>query len=140
MTWKDITAAFAEAVSSRRWPNIRTFTDEGVYILNDRDRWKMNYATVILDLQSATVNIDTTLYNVVLWYIDRQREDRTDINSIISDAVATLGELVNFVRTHYDGVFIGDTASAVPFQDRFADECAGASLTFSISTLNTSIC
>lgn len=140
MTWKDITAAFADAVNSGRWSNIRAFTDEGVYILNDRDRWKMNYATVILDLQSATVNADTTLYNVMLWYIDRQREDRTDINSIISDAVTTLGELVNFVRTHCDGVFIGDTANATPFQDRFADECAGASLSFSISTLNASIC
>lgn len=140
MTWKDITAAFAEAINSGRWPNIRAFTDEGVYILNDRDRWKMNYATVILDLQSATVGVDTTAYNVMLWYIDRQREDRTDINTIISDAVTTLGELVNFVRTHCDGVFIGDIANALPFQDRFADECAGASLTFSISTLNVSIC
>lgn len=140
MTWKDITAAFAEAVNSGRWPNIRTFTDEGVYILNDRDRWKMNYATVILDLQSATVNIDTTTYNVMLWYIDRQREDRTDINSIISDAVTTLGELANFVRGHCDGIFIAEAANATPFQDRFADECAGASLSFAISTLNASIC
>ena len=140
MTWKDITAAFAEAASSGRWPNIRAISDEGVFILNDRDRWKMNYATVILDLQSATVETDTTTYNVMLWYIDRQREDRTDINSIISDAVTTLGELVNFIGTRCEGVFVGDTANATPFQDRFADECAGASLSFSISTLNAFIC
>lgn len=140
MTWKDITAAFAEAADSGRWPNIRTFTDEGIFILNDRDRWKMNYATLILDLQSATVQQDTSTYNVMLWYIDRQREDRTDINSIISDAITTLGELVNFVGMRCEGIYLGSPATATPFQDRFADECAGASLSFSISTLNASIC
>ena len=140
MTWKDITAAFAEAASSGRGPNIRAFSDEGVYILNDRDRWKMNYATVILDLQGATVEMDTTTYNVMLWYIDRQREDRTDINEIISEAIATLSEMSHFVSNNADGIFIAAPSTATPFQDRFADECAGASLSLAITTLNTAIC
>lgn len=140
MTWKDITAAFAEAVSSGRWPNIRAFSDEGVYILNDRDNWKMNYATVILDLQSANVADSTTTYNVVLWYIDRQRQDRKDINEIISEAIATLSELAHFVNNQTDGIYIADPSVATPFQDRFADECAGASLSLAITCLNSSIC
>lgn len=140
MTWKDITHAFAEAVSSGRWPNIRAFSDEGVFILNDRDNWKMNYATVILDLQNANVSESTTTYNVMLWYIDRQREDRTDINEIISEGIATLSEMVNFINNHLDGVYIAEPSVATPFQDRFADECAGASLSLSITALNSSIC
>lgn len=140
MTWKDITAAFAQAASSGRWPNIRAFSDEGVYILNDRDRWKMNYATVILDLQGATVEVDTTTYNVMLWYIDRQRQDRTDINEIISEGIATLSEMAHFVCNNADGIYIASPSQATPFQDRFADECAGASLSLAITTLNTSIC
>lgn len=140
MTWKDITAAFAEATRSGMWPNIRAYTDEGILLLNDRDRWKMNYAIVVLDLQYATVARDTTTYQVMLWYIDRQREDRQDINVIISEAISTLGAIVHFVERNFDGLFISADATATPFQDRFVDECAGASLSLSITTLNPSIC
>ena len=140
MTWKDITAAFAQASRSGMWPNIRTFTDEGITVLLDRDRWKNNYAAVVLDLQTATVARDTTTYQVMLWYVDRQREDRRDINEIISEAITTLGEMVNFVDRNYDALFIDSNATATPFQDRFVDECAGAALSLSITTLNPSIC
>lgn len=140
MTWKDITAAFAQASRSGMWPNIRTFTDEGITVLLDRDRWKNNYAAVVLDLQTATVARDTTTYQVMLWYVDRQREDRRDINEIISVAITTLGEMVNFVDRHFDALFIDSNATATPFQDRFVDECAGAALSLSITTLNPSIC
>lgn len=140
MNWKDVTNAFGVAATSGLWPNVRAFSDEGVYILNDRDNWRMNYATVILDLQTATVNEDTTTYNVMLWYIDRQKADRSDINGIIADAISTLGEMSNWVLHKLEGISISHPMTATPFQDRFADECAGASLSLNITITNNSIC
>lgn len=140
MTWKDIAATIKSAALSGMWPNIRAFYEDGVFVLNDRDNWKMNYATVILDLQSATVSEDTTTFNVLLWYIDRQKEDRSDINNILSDAIMTLGEMANWLRYHLDGVFLTSDMTATPFQDRFADECAGASLSINLATFHNKLC
>lgn len=140
MNWKDISATVKSAALSGLWPNIRAFFDEGVYILNDRDNWKMNYATVILDLQSATVTEDTTTFNVLLWYIDRQKEDRSDINNILSDAIMTLGEMANWLRYNLDGVFITSDMIVTPFQDKFADECAGASISIHFSSVHNKLC
>ena len=140
MTWKDIAASVKSAALSGLWPNIRAFYDEGVYILNERDNWKMNYATVILDLQSATVTEDTTTFNVLLWYIDRQKEDRSDINNILSDAIMTLGEMANWMRYNLQDVFITTDMIVTPFQDRFADECAGASISINLSTVHNKLC
>lgn len=140
MTWKDITNALRAVVMGGLWPNVRDFYDQGIYILNDRDKWKMNYATVIVDLQSATVTEDLTIFNVMLWYIDRQKEDRTDTNDILADAISTLGEMANWLRYNVDDVFITADMIATPFQDRFADECAGASLSLSIATHHNKLC
>lgn len=140
MNWKDITNALRAVVMGGLWPNVRDFYDQGIYILNDRDKWKMNYATVIVDLQSATVTEDLTIFNVMLWYIDRQKEDRTDTNDILADAISTLGEMANWLRYNVDDVFITADMIATPFQDRFADECAGASLSLSIATHHNKLC
>lgn len=138
MNWIDITNAFRDAASSGKWPNVKAYTDEGVYLLNDRDNWHLNYATIILDLENAEISTDTTKFNGVLWYIDRQERGRKDINNIISDAIATLGEMARYIANTND--FDLTIGLATPFQDRFADECAGASLSLSVTIVNNSIC
>jgi len=138
MNWIDITNAFRDSCESGKWPNIKAYTDEGVYILNDRENWHLNYATVILDLQNAEITDNYTTFNVMLWYIDRQERGRKDINNIISDAIATLGEMSIYTARMND--FALSSSTATPFQDRFADECAGASLSLSITIPNNPIC
>lgn len=138
MNWIDVSNAFRAACESGRWMNVKAYTDEGVYLLNDRDNWHLNYATIILDLENAEITNDYTKFNIIVWYIDRQERGRKDINNIISDAIATLGEMARYVANTND--FDLEFGLATPFQDRFADECAGASLSLSVTIVNNPIC
>ena len=64
-------------------------------------------------------------YTTYIWYVDRTKQDNTDVKTIQSDAVLTLQALVNNI---IEATGISADFSINVFEQKFSDYCAGAEL------------
>lgn len=64
-------------------------------------------------------------YTAYIWYVDRTKQDNTDVKTIQSDAVLTLQALVNDI---IEATGISADFSINVFEQKFSDYCAGAEL------------
>lgn len=64
-------------------------------------------------------------YTTYIWYVDRTKQDNTDVKTIQSDAVLTLQALVNDI---IEETGLSADFSINVFEQKFSDYCAGAEL------------
>lgn len=72
-------------------------------------------------------------YTTYIWYVDRTKQDNTDVKTIQSDAVLTLQALVNNI---IEATGISADFSINVFEQKFSDYCAGAELQVNINVYN----
>lgn len=72
-------------------------------------------------------------YVAYIWYVDRTKQDNTDVKTIQSDAVLTLHALVNDI---IEATGISANFSINVIEQKFSDYCAGAELQVSINVYN----
>lgn len=72
-------------------------------------------------------------YTTYIWYVDRTKQDNTDVKTIQSDAVLTLQALVNDI---FDATGISADFSINVIEQKFSDYCAGAELQVNINVYN----
>ena len=72
-------------------------------------------------------------YTTYIWYVDRTKQDNTDVKTIQSDAVLTLHALINDI---FEATGISADFSINVFEQKFSDYCAGAELQVNINVYN----
>ena len=72
-------------------------------------------------------------YTTYIWYVDRTKQDNTDVKTIQSDAVLTLHALINDI---IEATGISADFSINVFEQKFSDYCAGAELQVNINVYN----
>lgn len=72
-------------------------------------------------------------YTAYIWYVDRTKQDNTDVKTIQSDAVLTLHALVNDI---IEETGLSADFSINVFEQKFSDYCAGAELQVNINVYN----
>lgn len=72
-------------------------------------------------------------YTTYIWYVDRTKQDNTDVKTIQSDAVLTLHALINDI---IEATGISADFSINVIEQKFSDYCAGAELQVNINVYN----
>lgn len=102
---------------------VRSAYDGDVYTIWNTNEIK--YASFVVSISSATKNDNLREYNLVLYYGDRLIQSNSNKNSIFDDAFNTLQSVINKINT-IDGLEIEDNYIFRPFEQKFADDLAGA--------------
>lgn len=112
-----------EAVSLQQ-PVIKTVVENDVFRLNSLPDVK--YGVFAWTQSTHTGNPDTSLrrFAFTLFYVDRLRTDKKNEIEVQSVGVDTLGNIIRIMCEEY-GADVADY-QITTFNQRFADECAGA--------------
>lgn len=105
-----------------------SFFSKDVYQINFKET---SYSVINLFIESVEVYENTQVYNMVIYYIDRLTEDRSNEIQVQSDGILYLMEILNSVDTVLNYPF-----NMTPFTESFADNCAGVFCRFNITTKN----
>lgn len=124
---------------AKQQPNINGVVESGdVFDLN-KDSYEQQYAAFCVTQQTHDVGLEFTTYSFTLFYVDRLTLDKNNKLEVQSSATEFFANLMKTMSEKYPG--LEWTSGAVTtFAQRFSAECAGAFMTMSITTTNTSLC
>lgn len=118
-------------------PCVSMIVEQDIYRLNELANRR--YGVFAYTEGVHPVNLDSSFdeYRLVLFYVDRIREDQDNTLEIHSTGIDTIG---NVLRGMMNRDFEVSQYSVQPFTERFKDNCAGVFAEVSISSLRGSIC
>lgn len=96
------------------------------------------YPCVFLTVQTVVPNNDMLTINGTLFYVDRMLTNAVNKNEIISNGITILSQI--FQKLLEDTVVMDRVSSFTPFDEKFADICAGVFASFSATIPNDIIC
>lgn len=96
------------------------------------------YPCVFLTVQTVVPNNDMLTINGTLFYVDRMLTNNVNKNEIISNGITILSQI--FQKLLEDTVVMDRVSSYTPFDEKFADICAGVFASFSATIPNDIIC
>ena len=117
---------------STQHPLVNDSITGDVYRLNSETH---KYPLTCCGVQNISKQPNTITYNCYIYYVDRLQESHNNETEIHSVAITTLQQIVNKLTTFNENEIldftIGSTYSL--FQQKFADECAGAWVSVNIT-------
>ena len=102
------------------------------------DNWnssEINYPSVNIGLQNIRNNDYNSTFSLILYYGDRLLQDKSNVNSVITDGVNTLQSVVNNLNEIGNTNIEGDVLYT-PFEQKFNDYLAGVYVQLNIQTDN----
>lgn len=99
---------------------VNSFYDGDVY--SNWNNQEVRYGSINVGLESTTRTDNTVIYNVIIYYADRLLQDKSNKNSIWTDATNTLNSIISNIDNSisYEGPL-----NIVPFEQKFADYLSG---------------
>lgn len=134
MTLLDVIKKLEEVAINQ--PQVREIVPNDVYKLNERADASYGVFAWTQGQHVGNVNAGTTTFVFNLFYIDRLTNDKKNKTEIQSVGIQVLN---NILQCFAQFITVGDLLFQ-PFTERFADECAGAYCTVSLTVPNDTIC
>lgn len=103
-------------------PNINYVGDGDVYTLNSLPN--LDYSVFFITQNAHSIDGNTIIYNLNLFYIDRIADSEDNVLNIQSDGILQLTNIINTLVFSEDADVDGEI-NFVPFIQRFSDNCAG---------------
>ena len=131
MTLRD-TIAVIEHLAGKE-PAVATIVRNDIFRLNDKPDVKYGAFAWTQQQHTIPASGDLQRFAFTLYFVDRLTEDKGNELEIQSTAVQVLGNVLRGIAAA--GVYQGGDAAIRTFNQRFADECAGAfaTVTFEVS-------
>lgn len=137
MTLKDTIRIMKEV--AMRQPAIRTICENDIYKLNaDGNAWHYGVFAFVQGRHTTAFEDDFNHFNFSLFYVDRLIEDRSNQVDIQSTGVEVLNAIVAELQQR--GIYIEGDYTFQPFNQRFADDCAGVFIDVRMEVSKNSIC
>lgn len=118
-------------------PNINQVGEGDIYELNHIPN--VNYSVFYITQDTHEVYENRTEYTLNLFYIDRLLNDKSNQLQIQSVGIDAITNIVNELLYTWD-VDVVYPLTFTPFNQRFADDCAGVYAKLTIITDNNGIC
>lgn len=116
---------------------VRTVIENDIFKLNDLPNVKYSVFAFTQGQHTSTTDGPFTTYRFTLFYVDRLNEDRSNQVQIQSTGERTLRNILLILA----GQDIESSQYTIqPFNQRFADECAGVYCEVALSVPNDSVC
>ena len=117
---------------STQHPLVNDSITGDVYKLNSETH---KYPLTCCGVQNISKQQNTVTYNCYIYYVDRLQESHNNETEIHSVAITTLQQIVNKLTTFNENEIIDFTIGSTYslFQQKFADECAGAWVSVNIT-------
>ncbi len=116
---------------------INTVVENDVYRLNDMPDVKYGVFAFTQGEHTSTTDQGFTTYGFSLFYVDRLNEDRSNQIQIQSTGSRTLRNILLILQD--EGIESGQYTIR-PFNERFADECAGVYCDVQLTVMDESTC
>ena len=135
MTLKNV-VDIIEYVSLQQ-PNVRQFKEGSVYTINSNPSNK--YCNVVLTQRNHTETEQTYIFNFVVFYVDRLTDDLENNKLEAQSAgISTLSNIFRTLEQEYDFEIYDKIYT--PFEEKFADSCAGAYANVRIEVYKDLVC
>ena len=108
--------------TAKKLPNINYVNVGNVYDLNSKP--DVDYSLIYLTYQNSEVNENEVRHNIVMFYIDRLTDGFDNRLDIQSDGIKTITNIVNTI-VNLEDVEVDMPMAFTPFNQRFAEDCAG---------------
>ena len=119
-------------------PNVNGIVETGDIFDLNKDEFQQKYAAFCVTQNTHSVGEEFTTFNFTLFYVDRLTLDKSNKIEIQSTAVEFFANLIRTIKQN-DG-FNWTNGDVTTFTEKFSAECAGAYMSCSITTPNTSLC
>ena len=120
-------------------PNVNGIVTSGDIFDLNKDEYQQRYAAFCAQQDRHEVNQDFTTYRFNLYYVDRLVLDKSNAIEVQSTAVQFFQNLIKTVQEKLPNLEFTN-GDVVTFTQRFSAECAGAYMSCSVTTPNTSMC
>lgn len=124
---------------AKQQPNINGVVESGDIFDLNKDSYEQKYAAFCVTQNTHNVGLDFTTYSFTLFYVDRLTLDKKNKLEVQSDATEFFANLMKTIAEKYP-TLDWTSGDVTTFAQRFSAECAGAFMTMSITTTNTSLC
>lgn len=132
------TIKILEYIASQQ-PNINGIVESGdIYDLN-KDEYQTKYSAFCITQNTHTIGTEFNIYSFTLFYVDRLTLDKSNKLEIQSTAVEFFSNMLKTINEDWSGLNV-ETGDITTFTERFTAECAGAYMTFNITTTPESLC
>lgn len=136
MTLRD-TVKIIEALASAE-PAVAMIVRNDIFRLNTMPDARYSVFAWTQQQHTVPVSGDLMRYTFNLYYVDRLTEDRGNELEVQSTAVQVLTNILRGLPEKR--VYIGGDAAVRTFNQRFADECAGAFATVTLEVSADTVC
>lgn len=132
------TIKLIEHIASQQ-PNINSVVDSGdVFDLNNEE-FQQKYSAFCVTQSTHTIGDQFNTYNFNLFYVDRLTFDKSNKIEIQSNGVEFFSNLLKTINKEWPTLMC-EAGQVTTFNQRFSAECAGAWMTFSVTTTPESLC
>lgn len=118
-------------------PSVQMVVENDVYRLNEIADARYGVFAFTQGAHTATPDNDLITYNLTLFYVDRLADDNHNQIEVQSTGVLVLDNILMTLSER--GVQVGDY-SLQPFNQRFADMCAGIYATVALTVPRDVLC
>lgn len=108
--------------TAKKKPNINYVGVGNVYDLNSKP--DVDYSLIYLTYQNSQVNESEIRHNIVMFYIDRMTDDYDNRLDIQNNGILEITNIVNTI-VNLEDVEVDLPMAFTPFNQRFAEDCAG---------------
>lgn len=118
-------------------PSVQMIVENDVYRLNEIADARYGVFAFTQGAHQAVADGDFITYNLILFYVDRLSDDYSNQLAVQSAGITTLDNILMTLSER--GVQVGDY-SLQPFNQRFADMCAGVYATVALTVPRDVLC
>lgn len=118
-------------------PSVNTIVENDIFKLNEHPEAKYGVFAFVQGQHGGSVDSDLFTYRFSFFYVDRLRHDRSNQIEVQSVGIETINNILQ--RLSDLGIESG-SYTIQPFNQRFADECAGVFCTVDLETIRGSFC
>lgn len=118
-------------------PSVKTIVENDIFKLNEHPEAKYGVFAFVQGQHGGSVDSDLFTYRFSFFYVDRLRHDKKNQIEVQSVGIETINNIMQ--RLSDLGIESG-SYTIQPFNQRFADECAGVFCTVDLETIRGSFC
>lgn len=119
---------------AKKQPNINYTFEGDVYKLSSVPN--INYSIFGVTQSSHRQEQDTIVYTLNLFYMDRIKQDESNLLQVQSNAIMMLGNIINLFANYNDDVEVDYNINYTTFSHKIAEVCGGAYCTVNIRVDN----
>lgn len=119
-------------------PIVHSYYNQSVY-----ECWngpEVKYGSFVFAVKNITHQNNTTRFDCIIYYGDRLNEDRSNCSAIQSDAMQVIQAVAGAIKNSQEVMDVNYPVQCVLFEQKFADELAGAYANVTIITEGLGTC